>query len=54
MRLVNPGVNRALGSCPAGLVAEAGLRWCGESRRNRTEDPNVEVSQAPGGIINNG
>src|SRR4051812_14552319 len=25
-----PGAERARRSCPAGLIAEAGLRWCGD------------------------
>jgi len=25
-------------SCPAGSIAEVGLRWCGATPRNRTED----------------
>jgi hypothetical protein len=27
------------GSCPAGVFARAGLRWCGERRRTTSEDP---------------
>ena len=30
-------------SCPAGSIAEVGLRWCGATLRNRTEDLNVKV-----------
>ena len=38
-----PGAERAQRSCPAGLIAEVGLRWCGDDAAlNRTEDLNVE------------
>ena len=30
-------------SCPAGSIAEVGLRWCGATPRNRTEDLDVKV-----------
>jgi hypothetical protein len=33
-------------SCPAGLIADAGLRWCGaDAVINRMEDLNVKVCQ---------
>jgi hypothetical protein len=39
-----PGTKRALGSCPAGCMAEVGL-WCGGERRrtNAMEDPDVKT-----------
>jgi hypothetical protein len=38
-----PGAKGAPRSCPAGSIAEVGLRWCGATPRNRTEDLNVKV-----------
>ena len=39
-------------SRPAGLIADAGLRWCdGDAVTNRMEDLNVKVSQEAGEII---
>jgi hypothetical protein len=33
-------------SCPAGLIADAGLRWCdGDAVMSRMEDLNVQVCQ---------
>jgi hypothetical protein len=33
-------------SCPAGVIADAGLRWCGaDAVINRMEDLNVKVCQ---------
>ena len=32
------GARGAPRSCPAGSIAEVGLRWCGATPRNRTED----------------
>jgi hypothetical protein len=41
-----PGAEGAPRSCPAGLMAEVGLRWCGVGRRfNRTEDLDVKLSK---------
>jgi len=38
------GAKRAPRSCPAGLIADAGLRWCdGDAVINRMEDLNVQV-----------
>ena len=37
------GAKGAPRSCPAGCIAEVGLRWCGATPRNRTEDLNVKV-----------
>ena len=37
------GAKGAPRSCPAGSIAEVGLRWCGGTPRNRTEDLNVKV-----------
>jgi len=35
-----------LGSCPAGSIAEVGLRWCGrDAASNRTEDLNVKAHE---------
>ena len=40
------GANGALRSCPAGLIADAGLRWCGsDAVKSRMEDLNVKVCQ---------
>ena len=35
----------ALRSCPTGLIAEAGLRWCGARPSSLTEDLNVKVCE---------
>ena len=32
-------------SCPAGPIAEVGLRWCGATPRNRTEDSQCQSLQ---------
>src|SRR5260221_5508246 len=41
-----PGAEGAPRSCPAGLMAEVGLRWCGvDAAFNRTEDLDVKVSK---------
>ena len=46
------GAKGALRSCPAGLIADAGLRWCdGDAVTNRMEDLNVKVGQEAGEII---
>ena len=37
------GAKGAPRSCPAGCIAEVGLRWCGATPRNRTEDLDVKV-----------
>jgi hypothetical protein len=38
------GAKRAPRSCPAGLIADAGLRWCdGNAVMSLMEDLNVEV-----------
>ena len=37
------GAKGAPRCCPAGSIAEVGLRWCGATPRNRTEDLNVKV-----------
>ena len=37
------GAKGAARSCPAGSIAEVGLRWCGATPRNRTGDLNVQV-----------
>ena len=37
------GAKGAGRSCPAGAIAEVGLRWCGATPRNRTEDLDVKV-----------
>jgi hypothetical protein len=37
------GAKGAARSCPAGSIAEVGLRWCGATPRNRTEDLDVKV-----------
>jgi hypothetical protein len=37
------GAKGAPRSCPAGCIAEVGLRWCGATPRNRPEDLNVKV-----------
>jgi hypothetical protein len=41
----NPDAEGVPRSCPAGLAAEAGLRWCGATPLNRTEDLDVKVCQ---------
>jgi hypothetical protein len=50
------GRQRALSrSCPAGESAEVGLRWCGATPRNRTEDLDVKVfEEATGGVSASG
>ena len=41
-------------SCPAGSIAEVGLRWCGATPRSRTEDLNVKVcKEATDGVSAN-
>ena len=46
------GADGAPRSCPAGLIADAGLRWCdGDAVTNRMEDLNVKVGQEAGKII---
>ena len=46
------GATGAPRSCPAGLIADAGLRWCdGDAVTNRMEDLNVKVGQEAGEII---
>ena len=46
------GAKGAPRSCPAGLIADAGLRWCdGDAVTNRMEDLNVKVGQEAGEII---
>ena len=40
---LNSGAKDAARSCPTGCIAEVGLRWCGATPRNRTEDLNVKV-----------
>jgi hypothetical protein len=37
------GAKGAPRSCPAGCIAEVGLRWCGATPRNRTEDLDVKA-----------
>ena len=37
------GAKGAARFCPAGAIAEVGLRWCGATPQNRTEDLNVKV-----------
>src|SRR6516164_5041678 len=37
------GAKGAPSSCPAGCIAEVGLRWCGATPRNRTEDLDVKA-----------
>ena len=37
------GAKGASRSCPAGCIAEVGLRWCGATPRNRTEDLDVKA-----------
>src|SRR4029077_7880286 len=37
------GAKGAARSCPAGCIAEVGLRWCGATPRNRTEDLDVKA-----------
>ena len=37
------GAKGAPRSCPAGCIAEVGLRWCGATPRNRTEDLGVKA-----------
>ncbi|MGB9647838.1 MAG: hypothetical protein WCB44_22385, partial [Stellaceae bacterium] len=39
------GAKGAPRSCPAGCIAEVGLRWCGATPRNRTEDLDVKASK---------
>jgi hypothetical protein len=39
-----PGTKRASGSCPAGCMAEAGLRWWRRTTpHHATEDPDVKT-----------
>jgi hypothetical protein len=46
------GAKGAPRSCPAGFIADAGLRWCGgDAVTNRMEDLNVKVGQEAGEII---
>jgi Protein of unknown function (DUF3489) len=47
-----PSAKGAPRSCPAGLVAEVGLRWWRrEAAMNRTEDLNVKVCEEANGYI---
>ena len=40
------GAKDAPRSCPAGVIADAGLRWCdGDAVMSRMEDLNVKVCQ---------
>jgi hypothetical protein len=49
------GAKGAPRSCPAGSIAEVGLRWCGATPRNRTEDLDVKVfEEATGGVSASG
>jgi len=46
------GADGAPRSSPAGLIADAGLRWCdGDAVATRMEDLNVKVGQEAGEII---
>jgi len=44
--VVNSGRRGAPRSCPAGLMAEVGLRWCGANAAiHRTEDLDVKICE---------